>query len=198
MQLSGFHQLTNLVFSTDNTDTAQLAMFVRGVKADLFVSEQLLARDDDGEGHLPYHCVVCDSYYVNIVAQPVLTNSYRTKKKKSAFSSIWIKRPGLGLLQMIKGDIRQYFNLQAFCFMMMQEKKNRQEENKGNRWSKNTTSLSGIDPKSIHPSIFNRLIRDLGRGGSSLSRDAQTSLTPDTSSSSSGGTPRRSQASRET
>ncbi|KAI3359806.1 hypothetical protein L3Q82_014175 [Scortum barcoo] len=37
-----------------------------------------------------------------------------------------------------------------------------------------------------------------GRGGSSLSRDAQTSLTPDTSSSSSGGTLRRSQASRET
>uniref|UniRef100_A0A3P9JRX0 G-protein coupled receptors family 1 profile domain-containing protein n=1 Tax=Oryzias latipes TaxID=8090 RepID=A0A3P9JRX0_ORYLA len=37
-----------------------------------------------------------------------------------------------------------------------------------------------------------------GRGGSRLSRDAQTSLTPATSSSSSGGTPRRSQASRET
>ncbi|KAK3516174.1 hypothetical protein QTP70_005680 [Hemibagrus guttatus] len=36
----------------------------------------------------------------------------------------------------------------------------------------------------------------LGRGGSSLSRDAQTSLSLATSSSSSGGTPRRSQASR--
>ncbi|MED6272266.1 Potassium channel subfamily K member 10, partial [Characodon lateralis] len=34
--------------------------------------------------------------------------------------------------------------------------------------------------------------------GSRLSRDAQTSLSPDTSSSSSGGSPRRSQASRET
>ncbi|MEQ2309538.1 hypothetical protein AMECASPLE_039846, partial [Ameca splendens] len=34
-----------------------------------------------------------------------------------------------------------------------------------------------------------------GRGGSRLSRDAQTSLSPDTSSSSSGGSPRRSQAS---
>ncbi|MED6262008.1 Protein polybromo-1 [Ataeniobius toweri] len=37
-----------------------------------------------------------------------------------------------------------------------------------------------------------------GRGGSRLSRDTQTSLSPDTSSSSSGGSPRRSQASRET
>ncbi|MED6255902.1 FRAS1- extracellular matrix protein 2, partial [Ataeniobius toweri] len=37
-----------------------------------------------------------------------------------------------------------------------------------------------------------------GRVGSRLSRDAQTSLSPDTSSSSSGGSPRRSQASRET
>ncbi|KAI3373318.1 hypothetical protein L3Q82_006616 [Scortum barcoo] len=51
---------------------------------------------------------------------------------------------------------------------------------------------------SIHPSIFIRLDPGPGRGGSSLSRDAQTSLTPDTSSSSSGGIPRRSQASRET
>ncbi|KAI3356042.1 hypothetical protein L3Q82_017314 [Scortum barcoo] len=39
------------------------------------------------------------------------------------------------------------------------------------------------------------LVRDRVSGGSSLSRDAQTSLTPDTSSSSSGGSPRRSQAS---
>ncbi|MEQ2179042.1 hypothetical protein GOODEAATRI_020452 [Goodea atripinnis] len=38
----------------------------------------------------------------------------------------------------------------------------------------------------------------LCRGGSRLSRDAQTSLSPDASSSSSGGSPRRSQASRET
>ncbi|MED6243100.1 Kinesin heavy chain isoform 5A, partial [Ataeniobius toweri] len=37
-----------------------------------------------------------------------------------------------------------------------------------------------------------------GCGGSRLSRDTQTSLSPDTSSSSSGGSPRRSQASRET
>ncbi|XP_060764113.1 fibroblast growth factor receptor homolog 1-like isoform X2 [Neoarius graeffei] len=37
-----------------------------------------------------------------------------------------------------------------------------------------------------------------GRGGSSLSMEAQTSLSPDTSASSSGRTPRRSQASRET
>ncbi|MEQ2242361.1 hypothetical protein ILYODFUR_035133, partial [Ilyodon furcidens] len=36
------------------------------------------------------------------------------------------------------------------------------------------------------------------RGGSRLSRDNQMSLSPDTSSSSSGGSPRRSQASRET
>uniref|UniRef100_A0A667Z4P1 NACHT domain-containing protein n=1 Tax=Myripristis murdjan TaxID=586833 RepID=A0A667Z4P1_9TELE len=39
---------------------------------------------------------------------------------------------------------------------------------------------------------------ELGRGGSSLSRDTQTSLSPDISTSSSGGPPRRSQASRET
>ncbi|KAK3526737.1 hypothetical protein QTP70_032115 [Hemibagrus guttatus] len=39
---------------------------------------------------------------------------------------------------------------------------------------------------------------ELGRRGSSLSRDAQTSLSLATSSSSSGGTPRRSQASRKT
>ncbi|KAI3370842.1 hypothetical protein L3Q82_007128 [Scortum barcoo] len=44
---------------------------------------------------------------------------------------------------------------------------------------------------SIHPSSSIRLVRDrVGSGGSSLSRDAQTSLTPDTSSSSSGGIPR--------
>ena len=36
-----------------------------------------------------------------------------------------------------------------------------------------------------------------GRGGSSLSREAQTALSPATSTSSSGGIPRRSQASRE-
>uniref|UniRef100_A0A8C7Y7C0 Uncharacterized protein n=1 Tax=Oryzias sinensis TaxID=183150 RepID=A0A8C7Y7C0_9TELE len=48
----------------------------------------------------------------------------------------------------------------------------------------------------IHPS--SSAYPGPGRGGSSLSRDAQTSLTPATSSSSSGGTPRRSQASRET
>ncbi|MED6242513.1 hypothetical protein ATANTOWER_005718 [Ataeniobius toweri] len=37
-----------------------------------------------------------------------------------------------------------------------------------------------------------------GRRGSRLGRDTQTSLSPDTSSSSSGWSPRRSQASRET
>ncbi|KAI3371700.1 hypothetical protein L3Q82_024264 [Scortum barcoo] len=51
-----------------------------------------------------------------------------------------------------------------------------QEEDKGNQ-------------TGIHQSIFIRLIRDPGHRGSSLSRDAQTSLTPDTSSSSSRGTP---------
>jgi len=42
------------------------------------------------------------------------------------------------------------------------------------------------------------LLRGSGRRGSSLSRETQTSLSPATSSSSSGGTLRRSQASRET
>ncbi|MEQ2307679.1 hypothetical protein AMECASPLE_020793 [Ameca splendens] len=42
------------------------------------------------------------------------------------------------------------------------------------------------------------LLNKPGRGGSRLSRDTQTSLSPDTSSSSSGGSPRRSQASQET
>ncbi len=49
---------------------------------------------------------------------------------------------------------------------------------------------------SIHPS--SSAYPGPGRGGSSLSRDAQTSLSLVTSSSSSGGTPRHSQASRET
>ena len=49
--------------------------------------------------------------------------------------------------------------------------------------------------KSIEYSIYHLLLlRGSGRGGSSLSREAQTSLSPATSSSSSGGTPRRSQA----
>ncbi|XP_040928663.2 protocadherin beta-16-like [Betta splendens] len=52
------------------------------------------------------------------------------------------------------------------------------------------------DNPSIHP--FSSAYPGPGRGGSSLSREFQTSLSPDTSSSSSGGTPRRSQASRET
>uniref|UniRef100_A0A3B3ZPB0 GABA(C) receptor n=1 Tax=Periophthalmus magnuspinnatus TaxID=409849 RepID=A0A3B3ZPB0_9GOBI len=56
-------------------------------------------------------------------------------------------------------------------------------------------SSTGID-FTIHP--FSSAYPGPGRGGSSLSRDSQTSLTPDTSSSSSGGTPRRSQPSRET
>ncbi|KAI3375432.1 hypothetical protein L3Q82_021919, partial [Scortum barcoo] len=57
-----------------------------------------------------------------------------------------------------------------------------------------------LPPPSIHPSSSAYPGPGQVRGGSSqASRDAQTSLTPDTSSSSSGGTPeRRSQASRET
>uniref|UniRef100_A0A3P8N6Q8 Dynein axonemal intermediate chain 3 n=1 Tax=Astatotilapia calliptera TaxID=8154 RepID=A0A3P8N6Q8_ASTCA len=51
---------------------------------------------------------------------------------------------------------------------------------------------------SIHPSIhFHPLCPGPGRGGSSLSKEAQTSLSPATSSSLSGAIPRRSQASRE-
>ena len=46
----------------------------------------------------------------------------------------------------------------------------------------------------LYPSIHHLLLlRGSGRGGSSLSRETQTSLSPATSSSSSGGTPRRSQ-----
>ena len=53
--------------------------------------------------------------------------------------------------------------------------------------------------ETIHPSIHHLpLVRGSGRGGSSFNRETQTSLSPATSSSSSGGTPRRSQASRET
>ncbi|TWW56189.1 hypothetical protein D4764_08G0001760 [Takifugu flavidus] len=58
--------------------------------------------------------------------------------------------------------------------------------------------------KKLHPSIypsihpFSTAYPGSGRGGSSLRREAQTSLTPATSSSSSGGIPRRSQTSRET
>ena len=52
---------------------------------------------------------------------------------------------------------------------------------------------------SIHPSIHHLpLVRGSGRGGSSFNRETQASLSPATSSSSSGGTPRHSQASRET
>ena len=51
----------------------------------------------------------------------------------------------------------------------------------------------------LHSSIHHLpLVRGSGRGRSSFNRETQTSLTPATSSSSSGGTPRRSQASRET
>ncbi|MED6254796.1 hypothetical protein ATANTOWER_000341 [Ataeniobius toweri] len=60
-------------------------------------------------------------------------------------------------------------------------------------------------PKAEYPLLFvstrTRLLPlhlGPGRGGSRLSRDAQTSLSPDTSSSSSRGSPRHSQASRET
>uniref|UniRef100_A0A672HMV5 NACHT domain-containing protein n=1 Tax=Salarias fasciatus TaxID=181472 RepID=A0A672HMV5_SALFA len=61
-------------------------------------------------------------------------------------------------------------------------------------------SLETLSNINIHPSIHpsSAAYPGPGRGGSSLSRDAQTSLSPDTSSSSSGRIPRRSQASRET
>ncbi|MED6240875.1 hypothetical protein ATANTOWER_030079 [Ataeniobius toweri] len=55
-------------------------------------------------------------------------------------------------------------------------------------------SLKGLKNAYLSSSAY----PEPGRGGSRLSRDAQTSLSPDTSSSSSGGSPRRSQASRET
>ncbi|KAK3510645.1 hypothetical protein QTP70_011896 [Hemibagrus guttatus] len=60
-----------------------------------------------------------------------------------------------------------------------------------------------ITSSDLPPRLGDRFLVSLGsqrigRGGSSLSRDAQTPLSPDTSSSSSGGTPRRSQASLET
>ncbi|MEQ2166303.1 hypothetical protein GOODEAATRI_026559 [Goodea atripinnis] len=51
------------------------------------------------------------------------------------------------------------------------------------------------DP-SIHP--LSSAYPGSGRGGSSLSRETQTSLSPATWASSSGGIPRHSQASRET
>ncbi len=57
-------------------------------------------------------------------------------------------------------------------------------------------SYDSLFNPSIHPS--SSAYTGPGRGGSSLSRDAQTSLSLVTFSSSSGGTPRRSQASRET
>ncbi|KAI3373242.1 hypothetical protein L3Q82_006551 [Scortum barcoo] len=54
----------------------------------------------------------------------------------------------------------------------------------------NDGEVSSLDG-NIHPSIhLHPLGPGPGRGGSSLSRDAQTSLTPDTSSSSSGDGPR--------
>ncbi|TWW71182.1 hypothetical protein D4764_17G0006650 [Takifugu flavidus] len=55
--------------------------------------------------------------------------------------------------------------------------------------------LTSIHP-SIHPS--STAYPGSGRGGSSLRRETQTSLSTATSSSSSGGIPRRSQSSRET
>ncbi|MEQ2247274.1 hypothetical protein ILYODFUR_007656 [Ilyodon furcidens] len=64
--------------------------------------------------------------------------------------------------------------------------------------------LSGEEKTQLVLNVDKQLeeVRELlypgpGRGGSRLSRDTQTSLSPDTSSSSSGGSPRRSQASRE-
>ncbi|MEQ2192980.1 hypothetical protein XENOCAPTIV_020931 [Xenoophorus captivus] len=48
--------------------------------------------------------------------------------------------------------------------------------------------------RTRHPPLY----PGLGHGGGRLSRDTQTSLSPDASSSSSRGSPRRSQASRET
>ena len=59
------------------------------------------------------------------------------------------------------------------------------------------TVISFFIHPSIHPSIhpFSSAYPGPSRGGSCLSRDTQTSLSPDTASSSSGRTPRRSQAS---
>ena len=54
-------------------------------------------------------------------------------------------------------------------------------------------SPASLSHPSIHP--FSSAYPGPGRGGSCLSRDTQTSLSPDNSSSSSGRTPRRSQAS---
>ncbi|KAI3373171.1 hypothetical protein L3Q82_006363 [Scortum barcoo] len=51
---------------------------------------------------------------------------------------------------------------------------------------------------AVRLSCCDILVMKASCGGISLSRDAQTSLTPDTSSSSSGGIPRHSQASQET
>uniref|UniRef100_A0A3P8QTF8 Uncharacterized protein n=1 Tax=Astatotilapia calliptera TaxID=8154 RepID=A0A3P8QTF8_ASTCA len=68
-------------------------------------------------------------------------------------------------------------------------------------WShvkKKYRNLVCLDDNTTHPSIHpHPLCPGPGRGGSSLSKEAQTSLSPATSSSLSGGIPRRSQASRE-
>lgn len=61
-------------------------------------------------------------------------------------------------------------------------------------WIYNKSVFSGL--KSIHPSSPTSSVA--GHGGSSQSREAQTSLSPDTSSSSSSGILKHSQASRET
>ena len=62
--------------------------------------------------------------------------------------------------------------------------------------------MTDAQPEQTHkvPSIqpFSSAYPGPGRGGSCLSRDTQTSLSPDTSSSSSGRIPRRSQASQVT
>ncbi|MED6280016.1 hypothetical protein CHARACLAT_006488 [Characodon lateralis] len=66
------------------------------------------------------------------------------------------------------------------------------------------TTLGLQDDHSLSPRkmqfVAHRLLLHLGPGcrGSRLSRDAKTSLSPDTSLSSSAGSPRHSQASRET
>uniref|UniRef100_A0A3P8YXR7 Ig-like domain-containing protein n=1 Tax=Esox lucius TaxID=8010 RepID=A0A3P8YXR7_ESOLU len=92
-------------------------------------------------------------------------------------SNNWLGQAGLEQHQILKGN----------GSLLLKHPKT--QENTGTY----TCTLSGL--QSRHVAQTNVTIRS--KAGT-LSRDAQTSLSPDTSSSSSGGTPRRSQASRET
>ncbi|KAK5617704.1 hypothetical protein CRENBAI_001429 [Crenichthys baileyi] len=73
---------------------------------------------------------------------------------------------------------------------------------KGNKMMERTMKWPGHEVQTIVSYSYSysssSAYPEPGRGGSRLSRDTQTSLSPDTSSSSSEGCPRRSQASRET